>query len=743
MFPPRASWTRALAAFCAVLALSAALGAPAAARAEDAAALRRALAAAAAKDWTAAEAAARASGPLARDITAWQRLRAGRGSLADYAGFAARNADWPGMDLLRERAEAAMGPATPSAEVIAWFGADGVPRTSNGLVRLVAALAAAEGREAAARRLAVLWAAGETPLDAATEAALLAEWGPALQPLHGARARALLDRKETEAARRLVPRLAGDEALLAQLRIDLQAEGPDLDARIRALPPRLAADPGLALDRFRRFAAARDVERARAIMLAQSSSAEALVDPAAWSRLRADYARAALRAGDAATALKLAFPHHLPADHPDALDLDFLAGFAAFKLGDWTAARGHFERLRGDSSSAITQSRALYWLARTAEAAGDRQAADDLMARAATHQSAWYGQLAAEAVGAAMDPALARPEPGLEALPDWRGAAIREDRRVQAAIWLFVAGEPDLAQRFLVQAAADASGEDTARLARLMAEFRQTHHALRLAKLAAQKGTVLPTLHFPLTGLERDALGVPPELAMAIARQESEFNPHAGSSAGARGLMQVMPATAQHIAPEVGLPYDLHRLSTDPDYNALYGATYLAGLRERYGPSIALVAAGYNAGPGRSAQWLKAFGDLRQGADPVEWVETIPFDETRNYVMRVAEALPVYRARIAGSPVPFTPTEDLTGGGVLSVPIPRPVLTLAASLRPPARPGGAVSAPAPAVAPAPAPAQVAVADEPAPARPYALGDPADGGGALPSGPTIPPPPLRE
>ncbi|MFD2814135.1 lytic transglycosylase domain-containing protein [Paracoccus aerius] len=177
---------------------------------------------------------------------------------------------------------------------------------------------------------------------------------------------------------------------------------------------------------------------------------------------------------------------------------------------------------------------------------------------------------------------------------------------------------------------------------------------------------------------------MPAELVLSIARQESEFNPAARSPVGARGLMQVMPGTAEEMARRIREPYDVARLTQDGAYNARLGAAYLAGLRDRFGASTALIASGYNAGPGRPARWLRDFGDLRRDMDPVEWVELIPFDETRNYVMRVTEAMPVYRARILGHPAPIVPTWDLTGGGLMPPPVAR--LTLALSARPAGKP---------------------------------------------------------
>ena len=285
-----------------------------------------------------------------------------------------------------------------------------------------------------------------------------------------------------------------------------------------------------------------------------------------------------------------------------------------------------------------------------------------------------------------MQPALAVTGPATESLPDWRGSALSGNRLFQAGLWLIAAGEPAQAQRFFLHLADRAGPEDIVRMGRLMLELRRPWDALRLSKAAAVKGGVYPALHYPLTGLEGGSFGLPPELVLAIARQESEFNHTVKSPVGARGLMQVMPDTARQMAGVIGETFELARLTRDAGYNARLGAAYLEGLRNRFGNSVALVAAGYNAGPGRSSRWLRDFGDLRdEGVDPVDWVEMIPFDETRNYVMRVAEALPIYRARIAGHTVPFVPSWDLRGGVSKPQRAEGPLM-LALSARPPAPP---------------------------------------------------------
>ncbi|WP_220494911.1 lytic transglycosylase domain-containing protein [Paracoccus sp. MC1854] len=662
----------------AALALAAALALPA--RAEDRGAMTRALAAAAARDWPTADAAARQSGQMSVDLVLWQRLRAGQGTWGEYRDFAARNPDWPGMELLFRRGEAMIRPDLPAAEVLGWFG-ERLPESLGGASAWIAAHPEAKRAEAAAR----FWISSAA-LDAAEETAFLAVHGAAVAPHHAARLKVLLDAGEWAVAERMLLYVTGPKADLARARIAVQARRTGVDPLILALPEDLRNDAGLALDRFRWRVASKQRELARQLMLERSTSAEALGDPAAWASLRRDYAREALRKGDWALAERFAAGHFLPAGDSGAVDLDWIAGYAALRAGAADRAAVHFARLPAADYSAITVARTHYWQARAAEASGDPDAARAAYEKAAAHQTAYYGQLAAEKIGMPMQPALAVTGVATDTLPDWRNSALMGNRLFQAGLWLIAAGEPAQAQRFFLHLATGADHEDIARMGRVMLELRRPWDALRLSKAAAAKGGVYPALHYPLTGLEEGSFGLPPELVMAIARQESEFNHTVQSHVGARGLMQVMPDTARQMAGVIGEPYDLPRLTRDAGYNARLGAAYLDGLRGRFGNSIALVAAGYNAGPGRSARWLRDFGDLRdEGADPVDWVEMIPFDETRNYVMRVAEALPIYRARIAGHPLPLVPGWDLSGGVSKPWRAEGP-LVLAASARPPAPP---------------------------------------------------------
>jgi soluble lytic murein transglycosylase len=230
----------------------------------------------------------------------------------------------------------------------------------------------------------------------------------------------------------------------------------------------------------------------------------------------------------------------------------------------------------------------------------------------------------------------------------------------KAALLLREAGESALAERFLTHLAESLDEVGSGQLADFAFSVDDPHVALMIAKRAAEYGRVIPRAYYPVVDLGVTDPRVPLELALAIARRESEFDHDVMSGVGARGLMQVMPATAEEVAGKLDIDFDNGRLLNDPVYNARIGKAYLAELIEMFGPNYVLVSAAYNAGPSRPTRWMSERGDPRSaGVDVVDWIENIPFTETRNYVMRVMESLPVYRARLAGKPVPIGLTDAM------------------------------------------------------------------------------------
>lgn len=647
------------------------------AMAEDRGAMALALSAADVQDWQTARDAALRSGPMAEALVSWQALRAGYGEFGDYLDFARAFPDWPGLALLRRKGDQKLRADLPASDIRAWFG----PRLPDTLTAETAFLTTLDRKEAAAER-ARFWLSSK--LNAAEESAFLETYTAELTPLLPRRAAAMLDLREWQQAERLLPKLPAESRALIEARIALQARRGGVDDLILALSEAERADPGLTMDRFSWRVRAKQHAGAQELMLEASTSAEALRDPEIWAQMRVDYARLAMRNGNWSLAERLAAAHFLPPENRHYSDLEWLAGFAALQQSAPQRALPHFQHLETVVGSAISSARALYWQGRAHEDLDQDDKARQAYAKAAAHPGVYYGQLALEKLHGVMPPEYSVTGRAEASLPDWRASDLAGNSVFEAGLWLLASGRMDEAQRFFLHLSETANPEDIARMARLMIEARAPWHGLRLSKRAADQGVIYPAAHFPLTGLEKAPLGLPPELVLSIARQESEFNHTVSSHVGAQGLMQLMPGTAKQMARELGEPYHPARLTTDPAYNARLGAAYLSGLRDRFGSSTALTASGYNAGPGRPARWLRDFGDLRRDFDPVDWVELIPFDETRNYVMRVTEAMPIYRARINGKPAPIVPTWDLTGGGLIPAPPQR--LTLALSSRPPVKP---------------------------------------------------------
>ena len=375
---------------------------------------------------------------------------------------------------------------------------------------------------------------------------------------------------------------------------------------------------------------------------------------------RANLARQALEDGDVAGAYRIA-AQNFGNIGPEYADSEWVAGFIALtRMDDPERAVGHFTRFQAAVSTPISLGRAGYWLGRAHERAGDAEAARERL-------RAWRRRTR-PASTASSPPRSWRARPdarlaGEKAAPDWRTAPFVESSVVKAARFLHLADDERRASQFFRHAAEKRPPETRAALAQMAIDLGRPQIGIRIAKDAAAEGIILPEQYYPLHAVAEETWPVPTEYMMAIARQESELDATAASSAGARGLMQLMPATAKHMADDAGVPFSPARLGTDATYNARLGTEYLSQMLDRYDGSYVLATAAYNAGPGRVDQWLEKNGDPRgDESDSVDWIEAIPFTETRNYVMRVLESLHVYRARLKGEATPVRIVADINGG---------------------------------------------------------------------------------
>jgi soluble lytic murein transglycosylase len=295
----------------------------------------------------------------------------------------------------------------------------------------------------------------------------------------------------------------------------------------------------------------------------------------------------------------------------------------------------------------LSIARAEYWRGRAAEAMGEADEATLHYENAATEPVAYYGQLAAERLGIKR---LVLRAPARTAEGAQRNDAVR------AAEALYAEGLTDVAQGLAYEAAR--SWRDEAQIA-AMAEVVRRHDdaatQVQFGKLAMLRGYAFDAMAFPASGVPAFLpLAHSADLASvyAVARQESEFVWRAASGAGAKGLMQILPSTAALTARRAGVAYDFQRLLADPAFNTQLGAAFLGQVMQDLDGSPELAFAAYNAGPGRVAHWIAAYGDPRKDADMIDWVERIPFEETRDYVERVSENLAVYRQRFTDEQPP-------------------------------------------------------------------------------------------
>ncbi len=594
-----------------------------------------------------AEAAAAVEGhpdPVARKLVTWMRLVApGAGRVDEIGAFAAANPDWPMATVLARRRDEALA-LEPDLALVRAECRRAAPTLTGALLRCADALA--EAGESAAPMLKLAWATA--PGDGAWEARFIARWGGMLSRADHLARFERLAWTDLAAARRQADRLERGHQVLIEARLALRRDDPAALVLVGGVPAAQRGDAGLMLDQARYLRRAARDEEAAAFWRAHGGAAERAA-PAEWRRGFWDernlMTRRRLRQGDDAGAYAIASGHAQAGEQ--RLDAEFLAGFIALRrLKDPTGADAHFRALADGSRSAITQGRAQYWLGRAAGEAAAREAA---WRRAAAWTSTFYGQLAAHKLERDARAFTALVAASRDPAADATRALDLAGRELARAAALLVAwGEPRRATPFLLQLyEVSPDPPDRALAARLAAGLGLTEAAVAIARRAGRDGVMLPETGWP-TALAGESLVVEPALTLAIIRQESNFDSAAVSPAGARGLMQLMPGTAANVARGLGIAAPLPALTRDPALNVRLGTTYLRGLMDQFDANIAMAAAGYNAGPRRVVEWIDLNGDPRaQGGDIIDWIELIPFSETRNYVQRVVENIVIYRARIA------------------------------------------------------------------------------------------------
>jgi soluble lytic murein transglycosylase len=601
--------------------------------------------------WSDAQQAAAAyPDPVAAKLVTFYRLLApNAASFAEIDAFMSRSPDWPMQSLLARRRDEALA-NDPDDGAVAGFCLKTRPVLSHALQRCAEALANTNHADQAAEFARAAWVTGPTDPQAETE--FMQRWGSVLSPADQWRRFDYLAWSDTASATRQVERLDPADKPKAQARLALRRDDPNALTLVEALPAADQNAPAMMLERARWLRRANRDDEALALWTSVGQQAERAAPSshlaAFWSE-RNLLARRRLQTEDAAGAYALADGHAQRAPEQVA-DAEFLAGFIALRmLNDPAAAARHFHKLAAVSKAAITQGRAHYWLARAAAARGDTAAAKAEYSAAAVWITTYYGQLAAIALGD--DPARLNARLLSVREPRWdRQQALNFAGRetTRAAALLVAWGDPHRARAFLLRLEElTPDNADKALDARLADGLGMPDQSVAIARRAGLDALMLPDTGWPMPVTVADGT-VPPAVGLGIMRQESSFDISAVSPSGARGLMQLMPGTAQTVAHQLGLAPSLGALTTDAAYNVELGTSYLHGLIDEFGGALPLAIAAYNAGPNRVQEWLADL-DPRAGfgkLDMIDWIELIPFSETRNYVQRVIENIVIYQAKM-------------------------------------------------------------------------------------------------
>ena len=596
--------------------------------------------------------------PAAQKLVEWFILRhpettAGFGR---YAAFIAANPEWPSAAQLRRRAEARLWQERSDAARVRGFMGE-TPASARGKLAL-ARIKLAEGhRDSAGQLVRDAWRTDE--LSGRSESEALETFRDLLtRDDHRARMNKRIGARDFEGARRAAKLLGDDELAIVKACAAVKGKSDKAKDALDAVAAEARGDLGYTLCRIQWMLAEKRIDDAASLMLAAAPDTMALQDTDQWWRERRWLARKLLDESKFQTAYDVVLPAAPPANEHYRADHHFMCGWIALRyLNDPATAARHFQHIDAGAANPIVLARANYWRGRAAEALSQNDTMRTAYEAAARHPTAYYGQLARARLG--LELVELRPPSPVLAADD----GSTSDERVRAANMLYAIGARDVVLYFVTDlgeqspdvAVLEALGELTGRR-------KDARAMLQIGKPSLGRGLALDHYAFPTIGIpphKQIAPEIEHGMIYAVARTESAFDQRDKSAANAVGLMQITPEAGRDTAKRFGVKYDWERMVSDPVYNTQIGAGELSALLSEYKGSHIMTFAGYNAGRGRVRDWIKLYGDPRDPkVDPVDWVERIPFSETRNYVQRVIENLAVYRVRFDSSTTVATKNEQ-------------------------------------------------------------------------------------
>ncbi len=608
--------------------------------------------------------------PVARKLVDWFRLRKGVATADEIRAFLDANPAWGDRTTLTQKLEEALFTEGGSSTAIKTYFAAREPVNGVGYAALASAFLAEGNRDEARRLAAKAWR--EKMLPASLEAGFLARFGPLLTTAdHKWRLDRLLiedirwqGEKSQRAAivRRVIPLLPEAEQKKANVRLSAFLGAKTARKDIDSLPAERVPDWGLTFHRVQALRRSGKSEEAAKLLLGAPTEEASIVAPDEWWVERRANAYEALKDNNPKLAYALVRDAGPLTENP-LKEQAFMAGWIALRyLKDPKAAETHFQAMRKGADGPLSRAKASYWLGRTAEARKDKAAADEYYRQSLQDPDTFHALLARQKLEPGRLAITTKPP----ALPtgDEIERFVNHDAAKAVVIAKQAGLDASIMRSFFVQLRQFAKTEgESAMVAHLAEAVGDTQSAVRAAKYAIARGQNLYYYAYPVHPFPAyTPLRKPPETAMllGLARQETEFNTLIVSGAGAKGLLQVMTVTAKHVCKDYKIKCDIDRLLKDPSYNTMMASAYVGDRMDEFSGSYVLTLAGYNAGPGRARQWIREFGDPRNPkVDPIDWIERIPIQETREYVAKVLANIQIYRARLGEEQAALRLEEDL------------------------------------------------------------------------------------
>ena len=571
-----------------------------------------------------------------------------KATFSEITNFIQQNSDWPHINSLIQQAEQKINDNTPNELIFAWF-RDNKPQTPRGVIRY-AILLKKTGKIAQAKAIIRRnWV--DMDMNRAEENDLrlyFKKWIRAKD--NETRLERLLWQGNIYAAKRQARRVNGDLRLLANARIALRQRKGGVDNAIAKIPKKLLNHPGLVYERMRwRAKKGRDADAIELLELGIDESQY----PKLWWKQRGKLARKALKDNKIDLGYQLASNHQASSGFAFA-DAEWLSGWIALRYYDKpTIALEHFSLMYQGVTYPVSLARASYWAGRAASKIGDTALAQKWYQKSSRHVSSFYGQLAAAEIN--YTGKIVKFEEYIPTKTEQEQFNNQELTKLIPMLAQINANMP-LKQIMRFQIKHAGSEVEFILLARLANRINRKEYSVYAAREAIKQGFILSDIGYPIMNMPKFAK-LNKVIAMSIIRQESAFKIDAKSRVGARGLMQLMPATAKNTAKKARMKYNKEKLSKDSEYNINLGSYYLSNLINKFNGSLPMAFAGYNAGPHRSKRWAKENGDPRLSLEKaIDWIELIPFNETQNYVQRVLENMVVYQNKINGHHIPLNQT---------------------------------------------------------------------------------------